>query len=92
MAAPTKFVSPSAEVVSKAQCLAVNVAASRGLQQVLKTNLGTMRTRNGSMNKGWKEICVRGGVVVCCCLCVGFCGKVGLLLLGCVGSVRMPGN
>lgn len=40
MAAPTRFVNPNAEVVSKTQALMVNVAASRGLQNVLKTNLG----------------------------------------------------
>lgn len=40
MAAPTRFVSPNAEVVSKTQALMVNVAAARGLQNVLKTNLG----------------------------------------------------
>lgn len=40
MAAPTRFVNPNAEVVSKTQALMVNVAAARGLQNVLKTNLG----------------------------------------------------
>ncbi|CAN0444545.1 unnamed protein product [Hapterophycus canaliculatus] len=44
MAAPTRFVSPNAEVVSKTQALMVNVAAARGLQNVLKTNLGKFHT------------------------------------------------
>ncbi|CAM9630578.1 unnamed protein product [Phaeothamnion confervicola] len=44
MAASTRFVSPDAEVVSKTQALAVNVAAARGLQQVLRTNLGPRGT------------------------------------------------
>ncbi|CAM9371310.1 unnamed protein product [Pylaiella littoralis] len=44
MAAPTRFVSPNAEVVSKTQALMVNVAAARGLQNVLKTNLGPRGT------------------------------------------------
>ncbi len=43
MAAPTRFVNPNAEVVSKTQALMVNVAAARGLQNVLKTNLGEWR-------------------------------------------------
>lgn len=44
MAAPTRFVNPNAEVVSKTQALMVNVAAARGLQNVLKTNLGERET------------------------------------------------
>ncbi|CBN75950.1 conserved unknown protein [Ectocarpus siliculosus] len=44
MAAPTRFVNPNAEVVSKTQALMVNVAAARGLQNVLKTNLGPRGT------------------------------------------------
>eukprot|EP00903_Cladosiphon_okamuranus_P019182 g17644.t1 len=44
MAAPTRFVSPNAEVVSKTQALMVNAAAARGLQNVLKTNLGPRGT------------------------------------------------
>jgi hypothetical protein len=35
-----KYVNANAEVVSKAQALLVNTAAARGLQNVLKTNLG----------------------------------------------------
>jgi hypothetical protein len=42
MAAATRYVNPNAEVVSKAQALMVNVAAARGLQMVLKTNLGEL--------------------------------------------------
>jgi len=40
MAAPTKLVNPSAEVVTKTQSLLVNAGAARGLQSVLKSNLG----------------------------------------------------
>ena len=39
-----KEVSPNAEIVSKAAARAVNVAASVGLQNVLKTNLGPRGT------------------------------------------------
>ena len=42
MAAATQYVNPNAEVVTKAQALMVNVAAARGLQMVLKSNLGEM--------------------------------------------------
>ena len=35
-----KYVNADAEVVSKAQALMVNSAAAKGLQMVLKTNLG----------------------------------------------------
>lgn len=63
MAAPTRFVSPNAEVVSKTQALMVNVAAARGLQNVLKTNLGESVTlfsardafRNQTRSKGVSE-------------------------------------
>ena len=37
-------VSPNAEIVSKAEARAVNVAAAAGLQSVLKTNLGPRGT------------------------------------------------
>jgi T-complex protein 1 subunit zeta len=35
-----KSLNSSAEVVSKAQALMVNVSAAKGLQQVLRSNLG----------------------------------------------------
>lgn len=38
------LVNPNAEIVSSTQCLMVNVAAARGLQNVLKTNLGPKGT------------------------------------------------
>jgi len=38
------LVNPNAEIVSSANCLMVNVAAARGLQNVLKTNLGPKGT------------------------------------------------
>lgn len=38
------LVNPNAEIVSSTQCLMVNVAAARGLQSVLKTNLGPKGT------------------------------------------------
>jgi T-complex protein 1 subunit zeta len=38
------LVNPNAEIVASAQCLMVNVAAARGLQSVLKTNLGPRGT------------------------------------------------
>ena len=44
MAAATKYANPDAEVVSKAQALLVNCAASNGLQNILKTNLGPRGT------------------------------------------------
>ena len=40
MAASTKLVNPNAEVISKSSALMVNISAARGLQQVLKSNLG----------------------------------------------------
>mmetsp|Transcript_20942 Transcript_20942/g.30010 ORF Transcript_20942/g.30010 Transcript_20942/m.30010 type:complete len:543 (+) Transcript_20942:43-1671(+) len=40
----TNLVNPNAEIVASAQCLMVNVAAARGLQSVLKTNLGPRGT------------------------------------------------
>eukprot|EP01036_Dinobryon_divergens_P025460 gene25460-34011_t len=40
----TNLVNPNAEIVASAQCLMVNVAAARGLQAVLKTNLGPRGT------------------------------------------------
>jgi len=40
MAAPTNIVNPDAEIVSKQQCLMVNVTAARGLQNAVKSNLG----------------------------------------------------
>jgi len=40
MAAATRLVNPSAEIVSKSQALLVNCSAAKGLQNVLKTNLG----------------------------------------------------
>jgi len=38
------LVNPNAEIVASSQCLMVNVAAARGLQAVLKTNLGPRGT------------------------------------------------
>jgi T-complex protein 1 subunit zeta len=38
------LVNPNAEVVASSQCLQVNVAAARGLQNVVKTNLGPRGT------------------------------------------------
>jgi T-complex protein 1 subunit zeta len=38
------LVNPNAEVVASSQCLQVNVAAARGLQSVVKTNLGPKGT------------------------------------------------
>lgn len=38
------LVNPNAEIVASSQCLQVNVAAARGLQSVLKTNLGPRGT------------------------------------------------
>ena len=38
------LVNPNAEIVASSQCLQVNVAAARGLQNVLKTNLGPRGT------------------------------------------------
>jgi T-complex protein 1 subunit zeta len=40
----TNLINPNAEVVASSQCLLVNVAAARGLQAVLKTNLGPRGT------------------------------------------------
>lgn len=40
----TNLVNPNAEIVASSQCLMVNVAAARGLQAVLKTNLGPRGT------------------------------------------------
>lgn len=40
----TNLVNPNAEIVSSAQCLQVNVAAARGLQGVVRTNLGPRGT------------------------------------------------
>lgn len=40
----TNLINPNAEIVASSQCLMVNVAAARGLQQVLKTNLGPRGT------------------------------------------------
>lgn len=40
----SNVVNPDAEIVAKSQCLMVNVAAARGLQNVLKTNLGPRGT------------------------------------------------
>eukprot|EP01038_Epipyxis_sp_PR26KG_P010832 gene10832-14541_t len=40
----TNLVNPNAEIVASAQCLMVNVAAARGLQAVLKSNLGPRGT------------------------------------------------
>ncbi|KAM3573297.1 hypothetical protein VYU27_004711 [Nannochloropsis oceanica] len=44
MAAATRLVNPSAEIVSKSQALLVNCSAAKGLQNVLKTNLGPRGT------------------------------------------------
>lgn len=44
MAASTKLVNPNAEVVTKTQSLLVNASAARGLQSVLKSNLGPRGT------------------------------------------------
>ena len=38
------LVNPNAEIVAQSQCLQVNVAAARGLQSVVKTNLGPRGT------------------------------------------------
>lgn len=40
----TNLVNPNAEIVSSSQCLQVNVAAARGLQSVVRTNLGPRGT------------------------------------------------
>lgn len=44
MATAAKLVNPNAEVVAKDDALAVNVAAAKGLQNVLKSNLGPRGT------------------------------------------------
>lgn len=43
MAASARLVAPNADIVSKAHALMVNCSAAKGLQNVLKTNLGTCR-------------------------------------------------
>eukprot|EP00633_Aureoumbra_lagunensis_P002598 CAMPEP_0197302802 /NCGR_PEP_ID=MMETSP0890-20130614/51278_1 /TAXON_ID=44058 ORGANISM="Aureoumbra lagunensis, Strain CCMP1510" /NCGR_SAMPLE_ID=MMETSP0890 /ASSEMBLY_ACC=CAM_ASM_000533 /LENGTH=552 /DNA_ID=CAMNT_0042782501 /DNA_START=9 /DNA_END=1667 /DNA_ORIENTATION=- len=43
-AAPTKLVNPGSEVVTRAQSLLVNAGAARGLQSILKSNLGPRGT------------------------------------------------
>ena len=40
----TNLVNPNAEIVASSQCLMVNVAAARGLQSVLKTNINDKET------------------------------------------------
>mmetsp|Transcript_9048 Transcript_9048/g.8074 ORF Transcript_9048/g.8074 Transcript_9048/m.8074 type:complete len:543 (-) Transcript_9048:55-1683(-) len=40
----TNLINPNAEIVAAGQCLQVNVAAARGLQSVLKSNLGPRGT------------------------------------------------
>ena len=40
MAASMRTVAPNADIVSKAHALMVNCSAAKGLQSVLKTNLG----------------------------------------------------
>lgn len=40
----TNLINPNAEIVAAGQCLLVNVAAARGLQSVLKSNLGPRGT------------------------------------------------
>lgn len=40
----TNLINPNAEIVASSQCLMVNVAAARGLQSVLKSNLGPRGT------------------------------------------------
>lgn len=40
MAASARLVAPNADIVSKAHALMVNCSAAKGLQSVLKTNLG----------------------------------------------------
>jgi T-complex protein 1 subunit zeta len=39
--------SPNAEIVSKSQALMVNVSAAKGLQGVLKSNLGALACVTG---------------------------------------------
>eukprot|EP01031_Cornospumella_fuschlensis_P032787 gene32787-39641_t len=40
----TNLVNPNAEIVASGQVLMVNTAAAKGLQQVLRTNLGPRGT------------------------------------------------
>ena len=42
--AAIKSLNPKAEVAKTAQALAINISAARGLQDVLKTNLGPKGT------------------------------------------------
>jgi T-complex protein 1 subunit zeta len=39
-----QYVNPNADIIKKAQALAVNINAAKGLQEVLKTNLGPKGT------------------------------------------------
>jgi len=40
MASAARLVNPNAEIVAKSQALLVNCSAAKGLQNVLKSNLG----------------------------------------------------
>jgi hypothetical protein len=63
MAASARLVAPNADIVSKAHALMVNCSAAKGLQNVLKTNLGVC---------GIKKKC---NACVCGCGWVGNLGR-----------------
>lgn len=64
MAASTRMLAPNADIVSRAHALMANCAAAKGLQSVLKTNLGA------SILCIYILIYVYVYVCMCMCMCV----------------------
>ena len=77
--AAIRSLNPKAEVARAAQALAINTTAARGLQDVLKSNLGP----KGTM-KMCVCVCVRGCVCVCSWMCVCVFVDVCVCVRGCV--------
>jgi hypothetical protein len=73
MAAPAKLVNPNAEIVSRSQCLAVNVGAARGLQMVLKTNLGACVHHTYLILGALPRECYGLYSILCKCLAICSC-------------------
>jgi hypothetical protein len=75
---------PKAEVARAAQALQLNIGAARGLQEVLRTNLGP---------KGTMKMFVCVCVCMCVCVCVSVCVCLCLCMFLClcvILSIYLP--
>lgn len=97
-----KLINPGAEVVSRQHALSINVSAAKGIQDLLKTNLGTCMAYSPAPPRDrlsvpiasrtvcslQTSVCCNGGCVTPCCVPTGPKGTLKMLVGG-AGQVKI---